>query len=124
MEIARRNVASRVCASLFSSVVIPPRDKIPAWARPESTFSISSKTCHRAPWKWTPPLGLTTARGTAVRLTLTNHLSPLVDAGYLRETIRRHFEPLLDSAFADVVRRHYPRGVAFEVDGRELTHRR
>jgi hypothetical protein len=48
-------------------------------------------------------------------------LSPLIDAGFLEETIRRHFEPLLDSAFDDVVRRHYPRGVAFEVDGRELT---
>ncbi|MEX2270428.1 MAG: ATP-binding protein [Vicinamibacterales bacterium] len=75
---------------------------------------------HRAPWKWMPPLGLTTTRGTAVRLTLTNQLSPLLDAGYLEETIRRHFEPLLDPAFDAVLRRHYSRGVAFEVDGREL----
>jgi Histidine kinase-, DNA gyrase B-, and HSP90-like ATPase len=75
---------------------------------------------HRAPWKWTPPPGLTTSRGTAVRLTLTNQLSPLLDAGYLEETIRRHFEPLLDPAFDDLLRRHYPNGVAFEVDGREL----
>ena len=28
-------------------------------------------TRHRAPWKWTPPRGLTTTRGTAVRLVLT-----------------------------------------------------
>jgi hypothetical protein len=75
---------------------------------------------HRAPWKWIPPPGLTTARGTAVRLTLTNQLSPLLDAGYLEESIRRHFEPLLDSMFDDLLRRHYPNGVAFEVDGREL----
>ena len=75
---------------------------------------------HRAPWKWIPPPGLTTARGTAVRLILTNQLSPLLDAGYLEEAIRRHFEPLLDPAFDDVLRRHYPNRVVFEVDGREL----
>jgi hypothetical protein len=76
---------------------------------------------HRAPWKWTPAPGLTDGRGTAVRLTLTNPLSPLLDAGYLEETIRRHFEPLLDPAFGDVLRRQYPGGIAFEVDGRGLT---
>ena len=74
---------------------------------------------HRAPWKWTPPLGLATTRGTAVRLTLTNQLSPLLDAGYLEETLRRHFEPLLDASFRDVLRRHYPNGVGFEIDGRD-----
>jgi len=72
---------------------------------------------HRAPWKWIPPPGLT---ATAVRLTLTNQLSPLLDAGYLEETLRRHFEPLFDSAFDELLRRHYRNGVAFEVDGREL----
>ena len=77
---------------------------------------------YRAPWRWMPPPGLTTSRGTAVRLTLTNQLSPLLDAGYLEETIRRHFEPLLDPAFDDLLRRHYQNGVAFEVDGRELAH--
>jgi hypothetical protein len=77
---------------------------------------------HRAPWKWMPPLGLTTGRGTAVRLILTSQLSPLLDAGYLEETIRRHFEPLLDPVFDDLLRRHYPNGVAFEIDGRELRH--
>ena len=76
---------------------------------------------YRAPWKWIPPPGLTAARGTAVQLILTNQLSPLLDAGYLDATIRRHFEPLLDPAFDDVLRRHYPNGIAFEVDGQELT---
>jgi hypothetical protein len=76
---------------------------------------------HRAPWKWIPPPGLTSSRGTAVRLTLTNQLSPLLDAGYLEETLRRHFEPLLDRTFDDLLRRHYRDGVEFEVDGRELT---
>lgn len=75
---------------------------------------------HRAPWKWIPPPGLTGSRGTAVQLALTNHLSPLLDAGYLEETVRRHFEPLLDPAFDDLLRRHYPHPVAFEVDGRAL----
>jgi hypothetical protein len=76
---------------------------------------------HRAPWKWIPPPGLLASRGTAVRLTLTNQLSALLDAGYLEETVRRHFEPLLDPAFDALLRRHYRDGVAFEVDGRKLT---
>jgi hypothetical protein len=75
---------------------------------------------HRAPWKWIPPPGLTASRGTAVRLILTNQLSPLLDAGYLEGILRKHFEPLLDPAFDDLLRRHYRDGVAIEVDGREL----
>jgi len=75
---------------------------------------------HRAPWKWIPPPGLTASRGTAVRLTLTNQLSPLLDAGYLEEILRKHFEPLLDPAFDELLRRHYRDGVALEIDGREL----
>ena len=76
---------------------------------------------HRAPWKWIPPPGLTASRGTAVRLTLTNPLSPLLDAGYLEGRIQRHFEPLLDGTFADLLRRYYRHGVTFEVDGQTLT---
>ena len=75
----------------------------------------------RAPWKWIQPPGLTESRGTTVQLILANQLSPLLDAGYLEETIRRHFEPLLDPMFDDLLRRYYRRGVVFEVDGRELS---
>lgn len=75
---------------------------------------------HRAPWKWIPPPGLTDARGTAVRLTLENQLSPLLDTGYLDEAVRHHFEPLLNPAFDELLKRHYPRGIVFEVDGRPL----
>jgi hypothetical protein len=75
---------------------------------------------HRAPWKWIPPPGLTSAQGTAVRFALTNPLSPLLDAGYLEETLRRHFEPLFDPAFVPSLRTHYRRGVTLEIDGRLL----
>jgi histidine kinase/DNA gyrase B/HSP90-like ATPase len=76
---------------------------------------------HRAPWKWIDPPGLVTGpRGTAVRLTLPNQLTPLLDAGFLEETIRRHFEPLFDSAFDGLLRRPYAQGIAFEIDGRAL----
>jgi hypothetical protein len=78
------------------------------------------KSRHRAPWKWIAPPGLIDTRGTAVRLTLANPLSPLLDAGYLEETIRRHFEPLLDPAFDQLLQRHYVNGVGFEVDGRPV----
>ena len=77
-------------------------------------------TRYRAPWKWIPPPGFTGQRGTAVRLRLNNPLSPLLDAGYLEETIRVHFEPLLDPAFDELMRRHYPRGIVFEVDAQPL----
>ena len=40
---------------------------------------------HRAPWKWIAPPGLIESRGTAVRLTLGNQLSPLLDTGYVEE---------------------------------------
>lgn len=75
---------------------------------------------NRAPWRWIPPPGLTASRGTGVRLAVRNHLSPLLEAGYIEDTIFRHFEPLLDPAFDEILRRHYPAGVRFEVDGRPL----
>ena len=75
---------------------------------------------HRAPWKWIPPPGLAATRGTAVQLVLASQLSPLLDPGFVEETVRRHFAPLLDVTFTDVLRRHYANGVRFEVDGGEL----
>lgn len=78
---------------------------------------------YRAPWKWIPPPGLLETRGTAVQLRVGNALSPLLDAGYLEEAIRVHFEPLLDPAFEELLRRHYPRGVRFEVDGEPVRQR-
>jgi hypothetical protein len=75
---------------------------------------------HRAPWKWIPPPGLIDSRGTAVSLALTNQLSPLLDAGYIEEVIRRHFEALFDPAFDEFLRRKYPNGVSFDVDGRSV----
>jgi hypothetical protein len=75
----------------------------------------------RAPWRWIPPAGIVTDRGTAVRLRLTNALSPLVESGFLENTIRQHFEPLLDPRFDELLRSHYPEGVAFEINGNELS---
>lgn len=77
-------------------------------------------TRYRAPWKWVPPTGMTDDRGTAVRLRLSNPLSPLLDAGYLEEAMRTHFAPLVDRAFDELLRRHYPGGVMIEVDGQPL----
>lgn len=74
----------------------------------------------RAPWRWIPPTGLVTERGTAVRLRLNDPMSPLVEARFLEATIRQHFEPLLDARFDELLRAHYPVGVRFIVNGREL----
>lgn len=80
-------------------------------------------TRYRAPFKWIAPSGLVASRGTAVRLRLSNPLSPLLDSGYLEEAIRAHFEPLLDPAFDELLCRRYPDGIRFEVDGREIDTR-
>ncbi|MBI4194184.1 MAG: ATP-binding protein [Betaproteobacteria bacterium] len=72
---------------------------------------------HKAPWRWVPPPGMVTERGTAVRLALSDPLSPLVDRGFVEAAIRRHYQPLLDPAFDGVLSALYPRGVAFEVNG-------
>ncbi len=42
-----------------------------------TTWNLSSR--HRAPWKWVTPIGMVVEQGTAVRLTLHNVLSPLLD---------------------------------------------
>jgi Histidine kinase-, DNA gyrase B-, and HSP90-like ATPase len=75
---------------------------------------------HRAPWRWLSPPGLVAARGTAVRLALANPLSPLLDAGFVEGSLRRHFSTLFDPSFGDILRRHYPRGVRFILNGRPL----
>jgi hypothetical protein len=76
---------------------------------------------HRAPWKWVQPLGLVAGRGTAVRLTVDNALSPLLDPGFVETTLRRHFQPLFDSGFANILGEHYPSGVAFRLNGEPLS---
>jgi hypothetical protein len=81
-----------------------------------TTWRLASK--RRAPWQWIPPPGLVAVQGTAVRLRLSNALSPLVDDGYLESTLRRHYAPLLDPAFDDVLAPHYPGGIRFIVNGR------
>lgn len=75
---------------------------------------------HRAPWKWVPPPGLVEDRGTAVRLTLDNALSPLLDPGFVETALRRHFQPLFDPAFAAILGEHYPAGVDFRLNGERL----
>jgi len=83
-----------------------------------SAWRLASR--HKAPWRWIPPPGLVGAHGTAVRLTPTNALSPLVDAGFVEGALRRNFQPLFDPALADALRTQYPRGVTFTVNGRGL----
>jgi hypothetical protein len=87
-----------------------------------SSWRLASR--HRAPWKWVPPLGLLSVRGTAVRLKLHNALSPLLDAGFLEATLRRNFQPLLDPALDEFLSTRYPGGVAIHINGRRLEKRR
>ncbi|WP_447973336.1 ATP-binding protein [Nitrospira sp. Kam-Ns4a] len=75
---------------------------------------------HRAPWRWVPPPGLVPTRGTAVRLTLHNALSPLLDPGFIETAIRKHFQPLLDPAVEPLLAGAYPHGVTIEVNGTPL----
>ncbi|OGL02786.1 MAG: hypothetical protein A3D33_18460 [Candidatus Rokubacteria bacterium RIFCSPHIGHO2_02_FULL_73_26] len=86
-----------------------------------SAWRLASR--QKAPWRWTPPPGLVAARGTAVRLTPTNPLSPLLDPGFIEGVLRRNFQPLLDPALDEILRAHYPRGVALVLNGRPLERR-
>jgi len=75
---------------------------------------------HRAAWRWVPPLGLVSSRGTAVRLVLENPLSPLLDRGFIEAALRRHFEPLFEPAVTSFLAAIYPQGVGLELNGRPL----
>jgi hypothetical protein len=75
---------------------------------------------HRAPWKWVPPAGLVSERGTAVRLKVQNALSPLLDPGFLEGALRRHFQPLFDPSFDEFLAGQYPKGIAIYVNGEHL----
>jgi len=83
-----------------------------------TSWGLSSR--HRAPWRWVAPPGLVVERGTAVRLTLANALSPLVDPGFIDGVLRRHFQPLLDPALAEMLSGHYPSDVRFVLNGTRL----
>ncbi|MBY0269707.1 MAG: ATP-binding protein [Burkholderiales bacterium] len=75
---------------------------------------------HKAPWRWTPPPGLVSERGTAIQLRLSDAFSPLTDAGYVEAAVRRHFLPLLDPAFNAMMLAVHGREIVFEVNGRQL----
>jgi hypothetical protein len=83
-----------------------------------SAWHLASR--HRAPWKWVPPPGLVSERGTAVRLTLRNPLSPLLDPGFIEQNVQRHYQPLFDPQFDEILRSAYPQGIAVEVNGHRL----
>lgn len=82
-----------------------------------SSWRLASR--HKAPWRWVPPPGLVPARGTAVRLTVDNALSPLLDRGFVEGAVR-HFAPLLDPALVEILSARYPRGVQLVVNGAVL----
>src|SRR5947209_7788821 len=83
-----------------------------------TTWALAGR--QRAPWRWIPPAGLVAEQGTAVQLRLTTSLSPLLDAAYVESALQRHFEPLLDAGLSEILADHYPRGVAFTFNGKEL----
>lgn len=85
-----------------------------------SSWHLASR--HKAPWRWVAAPGLVaTSHGTAVRLTPTSALSPLLDPGFIEGALRRHFAPLLDPALTDILRDHYPHGVTFVLNGEPVS---
>src|SRR5438034_561847 len=83
-----------------------------------TAWGLSSR--HRAPWRWVAPPGLVAERGTAVRLTLANALSPLLDPGFIEGVLRRQFQSLLDPALTEILAGRYPRDVDFVLNGARL----
>lgn len=86
-----------------------------------TTWALTTRK--RAPWQWIQPPGLVAERGTAVRLRLSNPLSPLLDPALLETMLRRHFAPLFDSRFDDVLSEHYPSGVRFMINASLIDRR-
>src|ERR1044071_6267908 len=83
-----------------------------------SSWALASR--QRAPWRWVPPEGMVAGRGTAVRLTLQNPLSPLLDAGFVEEILRRNFAALFDARLREMLANHYPSGVTIGLNGELL----
>jgi hypothetical protein len=83
-----------------------------------SVWHLASR--HRAPWKWVSPPGLVTERGTAVRMNLRNPLSPLLDPGFIEQTVHRHYQPLFDPLFDEMLRPTYSQGIVVDVNGHRL----
>jgi hypothetical protein len=93
------------------------RDK----AHVATSWSLTGR--HKAPWHWLAnPPGAVGDRGTAICLSLSNPLSPLLDGGFLEGVLRRHYEPLLDARLAEILLPLYRHRVTFEVNGRALAH--
>lgn len=83
-----------------------------------SSWRLASR--HKAPWRRIAPPGLVSGRGTAVRLVPASALSPLLDPGFVEGALRRNFQPLLDPALDGILGAHYPRGVAFLLNGQAM----
>ncbi len=78
---------------------------------------------HKAPWHWlAEPPGVVGERGTAIRLHVSNALSPLLDVGLLEAVIRRHFEPLLDPRLASILAPLYRHDIGFVTNGQAIAH--
>ena len=88
-----------------------------------TTWHLTSR--RRAPWKWLrPPPGLVGERGTAVRLSVQDAFSALVDASYIETVLYQHFHPLFDPDFDELLSRHYKDGVRFVVNEQTLARRK
>ena len=92
-----------------------PRAKIPL----ATSWRLGSRK--RAPWRWVEPPGMVTDHGTAVRLYLSNSLSPLLDPGFVETAVLRHFEPFFHAEILDTILVDpYPEGVRFTINGRAV----
>ena len=83
-----------------------------------TSWRLASET--RAPWRWIEPPGLQEAKGTTVRLYLSNALSPLLEPGFVESVVVRHFRPLLDPTFHEILIPFYEAGVTISINGRVI----
>ncbi len=89
-------------------------------SRAATVWHLASDT--RAPWKFIPFSNkVQTPRGTAVSINFPDSSSPLLSPDFLEQTILKHFLPIFLPDFQNkILKCIYPKGVAFNIEGRTI----
>lgn len=110
--------------SLLVAEKVITQSKGPRGTRAATEWRLAS--AYRAPWKYLPfSAAITSPRGTSVAMVTKSAHSILLDPSFIGKTIQKHFYALLDPwLMQEFLRFVYRKGVAFSVQGEQLTLRK